>query len=276
MHSQRTKEFFASVIAAAALLMSLGAIATAQRAPDDTTKTFFVRKDLLWSAAALAGTGVVSAYDKRIAHWWQSPSVQGSSSRHNTVSNLTKINETTLTGAALLTYGVGRLAHSSTTADVGLHTAEATILTSVISQVIRGPVGRRRPSVSPDDQYKFDFGKGFTEFNNRSFPSLHSATGFAAATALSAEIHERNPNASWWVTPVAYTVAMVPGITRMYLNQHWASDIVSGAFIGSLIGNRVVHYAHTHNRNKLDRALLGASIVPNGHGGVSIGASYGW
>ena len=264
------------VLVAMVLSLSIGGRATAQRAPDDTTKTFFVKKDLVWSAAALAGTGVISAFDKRIAHWWQSPSVQGSSSRHSTVSNLTKINETTLTGAALLTYGVGRLAHSSTTADVGLHTAEATILTSVISQVIRGPVGRRRPSISPDDQYKFDFGKGFTEFNNRSFPSLHSATGFAAATAVSAEIHERNPNASWWVTPVAYTVAMVPGVTRMYLNQHWASDIVSGAFIGSLIGNRVVHYAHTHNRNKLDRALLGASIVPDGHGGITVGTSMNW
>jgi membrane-associated phospholipid phosphatase len=266
----------AALVAATLLSLGVGRSASAQRAPNDTTKTFFVKRDLAWSAAAQAGTGVISVFDKRIAHWTQTSGVQGSSSRHRVVSDLTKINETTLTGAALLSYGIGRLTHSGTTADVGLHTAEATILTSVISQVIRGPVGRERPSISPDDQYKFDFGKGFTHFNNRSFPSLHSATGFAAATAVSAEIHERNPTASWWVTPVAYTVAMVPGLTRMYLNQHWASDVVSGAFIGSLVGNRVVHYAHTHRRTKLDRALLGASVVPDGHGGVAVGASFGW
>lgn len=250
--------------------------AFAQRAPDDTTKTFFVKRDLAWSAAALAGTAVVSVFDKRIAHWTQTPGIQGSSSRHRLVDDLTHVNETTLTGAAILSYGIGRLVHSSTMADVALHTAESTILTSVISQTIRGPLGRQRPSISPDDQYRFQFGKGFTEFNNRSFPSLHAATGFAAATAVSAEIHERNPNASWWVTPVAYTVAMVPGLTRMYLNQHWASDIVSGAFVGALIGNRVVHYAHTHNRTKLDRWLLGSTIAPNAYGGIAVGESMPW
>jgi len=260
----------------AVLSLAAPRLSSAQHAHGDTTKTFFVKRDLAWSAAALAGTGVVSIFDKRIAHWTQTPSIQGSSSRHNVVNDLTKINETTLTGAAILSYGVGRLVHSETMADVALHTAESTILTSAISQVIRGPLGRERPSISPNDQYKFQFGKGFTNFNNRSFPSLHSAVGFAAATAISAEVHERNPDAGWWVSPIAYTVAMVPGLTRMYLNQHWASDIVSGAFVGGLIGNRVVHYAHTRTRSKLDRALLGAIIVPDGHGGVAIGSSFNW
>jgi hypothetical protein len=244
-----------------------------RRVPDDTNKTFFVRRDLALSGIAIVGSAGLSIFDKRIAHWTQTTSVQGSSSRHRIVNDLTKVNETTLTGAAILSYGIGRLAHANTMADVSLHTAEATILTSVISQAIRGPLGRERPSISPDDQYKFQFGKGFTQFNNRSFPSLHSAVGFAAATAISTEIHERNPQASWWVTPVAFSVAMVPGLTRMYLNQHWASDVASGAFVGSLIGARVVRYAHTHNRNKLDRALLATTVVPDGHGDLVLAVS---
>lgn len=258
----------------ALVLTSLPAVSLAQHAPDDTTKTFFVKRDLVWSAAALAGTAAISLADKRIANWTQSSGVQGSSSRRSFANNLTKINETTLTGAAILSYGIGRLAHSNTMADVALHTAESTILTSVISQAIRGPLGRERPSISPDNQYKFKFGKGFTQFNNRSFPSLHSATAFAAAAALSTEIHERNPNASWWVTPVAYTVAIIPGATRMYLNQHWASDVFAGAFVGSLIGTRVVRYAHTHERNRLDRALLGSYVSPDGRGGMSVGVAF--
>jgi membrane-associated phospholipid phosphatase len=265
-------------IACLAVCLLVGVVhgARAQGAPDDTNKTFFIRRDLYLSAGALAGTAVISAYDKRIAHWTQSPSVQGSSSRHRVVDDLTHINETTLTAAALLGYGIGRLTHSSTTADVSLHTAEAVVLTSVVSQIIRGPVGRQRPSISFNDQYRFNFGRGFTDFNNRSFPSLHSATGFAAATAISTEIHERNPEAAWWVWPVTYTVAMVPGLTRMYLNQHWASDVASGAFVGSLFGARVVRYAHSHKRSKIDQVLLGTTTASDGSRRLAVGLSLDW
>ena len=270
----RTRSKWRWVKTAPLALLALGQTALAQRAPDDTTKTFFVRRDLMWSAVALGGSGAISVFDKRIKDWWQSPSVQ-SPSRTRVMNDLTKVNETTLTGAAILSYGIARLAHENTWADVSLHTAESTILTSLISQAIRGPVGRERPSVSPDEQYRFQFGKGFLNFNNRSFPSLHSAVGFAAAAAVSAEVHERDPSASWWVTPVAYTVAMIPGITRMYLNQHWTSDVFAGGFVGALIGNRVVHYAHTHKRNKLDRFLLGnTAVIPEADGRLGVGWSF--
>jgi membrane-associated phospholipid phosphatase len=257
----------AALVVLGAPLGAPGAVAA-----QDTTKTFFTRRDVTYTGAALVGTVLVSFFDKQIARWTQQPSVQGGSSRHDAVSKLTKVNETTLTGAAIITYGIGRLAHSHTTADVALHTAESTILTSVISQIIRGPLGRARPSVSPDDQYTFEFGKGFTHFNNRAFPSLHSATAFAAASALVAETRLRNPDALWYAAPLLYAGAAVPGVTRMYLNQHWASDVVSGAFVGTLLGSRVVHYAHTHERTKLDRALLGstAAAVPDGRGGVML------
>ena len=144
MHRRRRQWIGPLCILATLAPFARGQRAFAQRAPDDTTKTFFVKRDLVWSAAALAGTAIISVFDKRIAHWTQTPAVQGSSSRHRFVNDLTKVNETTLTGAAILSYGIGRLIHDSTVADVSLHTAESTILTSAISQAIRGPVGRER------------------------------------------------------------------------------------------------------------------------------------
>ena len=233
-------------------------------------KTFFTRHDLVPVAAALVVTGGVAVFDERIARWTQTPQVQGSQSKHSTISDLTRINETPLTIASVVTYGVGRLTHSQTTADVGLHWTEALLLTDVISQAIRGPLGRARPRVSQDDAFKFEFGAGFTKFENRSFPSLHAAVGFATAASLLGEIQLRNPDATKYAAPLLYGFAMIPGLTRMYLNQHWASDVVAGAFIGQFIGHRVVHYAHTHQRTKLDRALLATSVTPNGFGGTIV------
>ena len=61
---------------------------------------------------------------------------------------------------------------------------------------------------------------------------------------------------------------MIPGLTRIYLDQHWASDIIAGGFLGALIGSRVVSYSHSHRRTWLDRTLLGVSAVPDGYGGA--------
>jgi membrane-associated phospholipid phosphatase len=233
-------------------------------------KTFFTSHDLVATGIAAVATGVFMHYDEKIADWWQSPHVQGSESLHHTIDQLTRLNETPLTIAAVATYGIGRLSHSKTAADVGLHWTEALIMTDVICQAIRGPLGLARPRISPDDPFVFHGFKGFTDFGYRAFPSLHAAVGFATAAALTGEIRERNQNASRYAAPVLYALAMIPGTTRMYLNQHWASDVISGAFIGQLIGARVVRYAHTHKPTKLDRALLATNVMPDGTGGMMV------
>jgi hypothetical protein len=246
-------------------------------APIDSShvsKTFFTRRDADWTLGAVAVTAGLSYYDKKVANWSQQSDIQGDQSRHDFFDGATHVNETPLTIAAAATYLVGRVGRWSTVTDVGLHMTEAMVLTDVTSEIIRGPVGRARPRVSQDDQYNFSFGKGFTAFENRAFPSLHSASAFAFASSLTAEIHERNPGAAWVVGPVLYAAAVIPGATRVYLNQHWASDIVSGAFVGTLIGAKVVHYAHTHRRSKLDRVLMGTNFSVDPHGGFAVGASF--
>jgi len=237
------------------------------RAPQ---KTFFVKRDLAVAGIAVASSGVVSAFDLRIAHWARSPGVQGDSSRHDLVEQLTRANETPMMLAALATYGVGRVAGLHTTADVGLHTLEALVLTTGVSQVVRGVLGRTRPRASLEDPFRFKPFSGFSGFETRSYPSLHTAASFAAATALVGEIRERRPGAVKVAAPLLYTAALVPPLTRIYLDQHWASDIVAGAVVGALLGSRVVSYAHSHRRTRLDRVLLAVSAMPDGRGGVML------
>lgn len=259
-----------------AACLAVPALGGAQRVRADSngSKTFFTRRDLAYSAVAIAGSLAISHFDVRIAHWNHTSRVQGDSNRTEVIESLTKINELPLTLAAIGTYGLGRLSHSNTITDVGLHTAEALVLTIGVSELIRVPVGRRRPRASPGEQYKYTFGGGFSNFDDRSFPSLHASSAFATASALSGEIGLRNPAAARFVTPVLYTAALVPGLTRLYLDQHWASDVAPGAFVGTLLGSRVVRYAHSHDRNWMNRMLMGASVVPNAWGGMVVMTSF--
>jgi membrane-associated phospholipid phosphatase len=100
--------------------------------------------------------------------------------------------------------------------------------------------------------------KGFTHFDKRAFPSIHSSSGFAAASALTAEIKWRDPSAVWFVAVPAYALALTPGLSRMYLGKHWASDILSGAFLGTFYGWRIVDYSHEHPTTPIDRIFLGS------------------
>jgi membrane-associated phospholipid phosphatase len=255
-------------------LLSASPLSTASLRAQDVDKTFFTRRDALWTGAAVVGTVVLSRFDEKIERWAMSPRVQGSQSRRDLVDGLTRINETPLTIAAILTYGIGRLGRWGTVADIGLHATEAMVLTDVTSELIRGPVGRARPRIADGDAYKFEFGKGFTEFGNRAFPSLHSAAAFSMAAVITGEIYERKPTAAWIVGPILYGAALIPGLTRIYLDQHWASDVASGAFVGTLFGAKVVRYAHSHRPTKLDRFLMGGMIAPNGSGGMLFTVSF--
>ena len=279
----RARTLAASLLLTPTLLAAQGGVgapddsaASGERARLDTAraraaqKTFFVKRDLVASGIAVAGSAAVSAFDLRIAHWARSSDIQGDSSRHDLVEELTRANETPMMLAALATYGVGRVAGWHTTADVGLHTLEALVFTTGVSQVIRGALGRTRPRASLEDPFLFKPFTGFRAFETRSYPSLHAAASFAAATALVGEIHLRRPSAVKVAAPLLYTAALVPPMTRIYLDQHWMSDIVAGAFLGALLGSRVVSYAHSHSRNRLDRALLAVGAMPDGFGGVML------
>jgi membrane-associated phospholipid phosphatase len=250
--------------------------AAAQTKPDTAKvdKTFFTRRDAMLTGAAIVGTVGIAQFDERIQRWVRSPRVQGDSLRREHFDVVTKFNETPLTILAVLTYGIGRLTKSETAADVGAHWSQAIILNNVVSELVRGPVGRVRPRVSPDNAFKFEFGGGFTKFEDRSFPSLHASSAFATAAALVGEVHERRPDLTIVAAPVLYGLAMIPGVTRLYLDQHWASDVAAGMFVGTLLGAKVVRYAHSHRRTRIDRWLLGTTIVPTGSGGVAVGASF--
>lgn len=236
-------------------------------------KTFLTRRDFLVLGAGAVATGVLSIWDDDIAKWSQQEKYQ-SGSWHRFALDVSKAQETTLTIASLLTYGIGRLTKQNTVADVGLHSTEAVVLASLASQVIRGPLGRTRPHEAGDtNQYDFHFGKGFTHFENRAFPSIHTSSGMAVATVLTMEMHRRHVAATPYIAPLLFAAGLLPGLSRINLDQHWASDVVGGGFMGVFSGYKVVSYSHDHPGNWFDRKLLRVSVEPDPVVGWKVGYS---
>ncbi|MEP7000729.1 MAG: phosphatase PAP2 family protein [bacterium] len=269
---------FALAVSSLALLSQHAA---AQRI--DTTgvnKTFFTRRDLVYAGAAAAAAGALSVFDPQIARASQRgrrfdpvtrADLDGLSKFSRGVSH---VNETTLTIGGIVIYGAGRLFSSPLVSDVALHATESVVLASVASQLIRGPLGRTRPYVSHDsDQYKFRAFRGFfgdSSFDYRAFPSIHTSSSMAVATVLAMEIHRRNPQATPFAAPLIFAAAMLPGLARIRLDQHWSSDVAAGAFMGVMAGYKVVNYSHGHPNNRFDRMLLGASVVPDANGRMQL------
>lgn len=85
---------------------------------------------------------------------------------------------------------------------------------------------RHRPNTG-DAFNTFDWSNGGN--NNRSLPSFHTSTAFATATVFATMYKDTK-----WVPPVAYSLATLVGLSRIYDNAHWASDVMAGAAIGFL------------------------------------------
>jgi membrane-associated phospholipid phosphatase len=174
-------------------------------------------------------------------------------------------------------YVVGRATKQRNMADLGLHGTEAVIVASVFAGVLKDSFGRARPYVHPPtdstgyNSSDWQFGRGLTKGDAyRSFPSGHSVAAFAAAAAVANETTRWWPDGRWLIGPTMYGGAALVGVSRMYNNRHWASDVMMGAAIGTFAGDKVVRYFHrTHPHNKLDQWLLGASLEPAPGGGFT-------
>ena len=64
-----------------------------------------------------------------------------------------------------------------------------------------------------------------------SFPSGHTSQAFFLATLLVQQLHP-----GMWIGLVLYSIALVVGITRMYVGAHYPRDVLAGAILGSAWG----------------------------------------
>jgi membrane-associated phospholipid phosphatase len=235
----------------------------AQSAPTTRPGQLFTPRDAAIIGAGTVGSAVVSLFDVRIARFFAESSLHAGRKLHRMAKRTSAVTETLLMISGGATWAIARLGHADGTADVALHTTESVASGAMFIQVIRGIAGRARPYVVDDagetrdsDPYEFAWFKGFRSFNYRSFPSMHAMASFAAATALSEEMRVRNTPHRAIASPLLYLAASASPMARMYLDEHWASDIALGTFLGVFAGQKVVLYSHDHPGNPIDRRFL--------------------
>jgi membrane-associated phospholipid phosphatase len=137
-------------------------------------------------------------------------------------------------------YVVGALSDDETAVAVAQDGLTSVILASgVITSAIKIITGRARP--------RQDLGTAdFNPFGgNDSFPSGHSTHAFAIASVIANHYDEA------WITYSSYGVASLVGLARSYHGGHFASDILAGGIIGTMVGKSVVEYNKPMRASKM-------------------------
>jgi membrane-associated phospholipid phosphatase len=147
-------------------------------------------------------------------------------------------------------YLYGYVADDSKARRASLLALEGFAISGIFTSGLKSLIQRHRPNTG-DAPGTFD-GPRFSA-KNVSFCSGHTSSAFAIATVF-ADVYKDND----FVPPIAYGLATLTGLSRIYSNQHWASDAFFGAALGYFTSKALLSF-HKEDKNKLGNRL---SILP--------------
>lgn len=152
---------------------------------------------------------------------------------------------------------------NETAAEVARDGLAASIIASgIVTPTIKFITGRARPRENAGIAKFHPFSIGYS--SNSSFPSGHTTQAFALASVIANHYEET------WVTCASYSVAGLVGIARSYHDAHFASDVLAGALIGTLVGKSVV----AHNKPRHARNVVVLPEITPGSVGVRLTGSF--
>ena len=232
------------------------------RSATDSTPVWLTHRDRM-AAAGFAGTTLLALpFDRATAHLLEQPALHRNARVASGASAIRWLGDP---GALTLSAGafvVGRVAHHDGLADAGLHSAQAIVFGGATTNALKFIIGRARPrEVDGGNAFTFRPGRGINDY--AAFPSGHTTAAFAAASAVSAELScstfaQSHPRIGRVAPFLLYGAAALVGVSRMYHDAHWASDVVAGAGIGTISGRVTVRRLHHGGtRNRFDRWMLG-------------------
>lgn len=130
-------------------------------------------------------------------------------------------------------YVYGEIANNQRATRVGLTGFKAIAVTAFFTYAIKYATQRHRPYENDPPDPRIWEGP-FGSYTSTSFPSGHTSVVFAVAAVFASEYKD-----NIWVPIVSYSLASLVAVSRVYDDEHWASDVVFGSALGFFIGKFV-------------------------------------
>ena len=115
----------------------------------------------------------------------------------------------------------GKIEHNKKTEHNAYEIAGSVIIAAGATEAMKIVFNRDRPFQKYSDVYPYQVENG------QSFPSGHASLAFATATSLSLEYKK------WYIVVPAYAWACGVGYSRLYLGEHYPSDVIGAAVTGA-------------------------------------------
>ena len=148
--------------------------------------------------------------------------INPSNPNSSTWKNISSTAEPICVAAPISMFAVSLINHDQNLKKNSFKLAESLIVTAAIAEVMKVTINRDRPFV----KYPLDVFPNQIDETGKSMPSGHTAFAFTTATS----IYLAYPK--WYVALPAFTWATAVGYSRMYLGQHYPSDVLMGAIVG--------------------------------------------
>jgi len=138
----------------------------------------------------------------------------------------------------------------------GIMYAESVLLVFSTTEILKNSIMRYRPY--------FYFGEipgGQGSEYYKSFPSRHTAFAFMSAGFLSSTFFTEYPDSPWKIPlcAISYSLAAGIGAARIFSGNHFLSDVLAGAAIGSVYGY-LIPWLHLRK----DSGKVTVAPLPNG------------
>jgi len=156
-------------------------------------------------------------------------------------------------------YLYGTAFNNNSAKRIGFEVAESFFYAGTIDFLLKISLGRYRPYANKGNGSFQPF--SILNYSTHSFPSGHSTVAFSLSTILAS--HTEN----YLLKILIYTPAILTLTQRVYENQHWTSDVFTGAALGFLIGKFIVNQ---HNSTDDEKFKCNLYLTPNGNIGFLI------
>jgi hypothetical protein len=193
--------------------------------PQTTNRKFKSQREGIWSVAipaAMISYGVISIESdalKKLDYSTRDELIEDNSMWYNGWDDYFQFSP------AVLAFGLkmGGMESKHKLSDMFILYGLSNLLESGVVYTAKCLAGRERPDGS----------------NYRSFPSGHTATAFVAAEFLHQEYKDKPAR----ISVGGYGMATLIGISRVYNNRHWVSDVVAGAGIG-ILSTKIAYWVY--------------------------------